>query len=291
MKPETLIDVLDAAHLTHLVESPFKQRGGIMLIAPPGQMKTSMMYYSLQGYNDALVMSDVNITTLMNMRTDIISGKFTTLAFPALEKLYARHSSTASNIEATLMALAEEGFTRASFEDQRAPMRPARALILGATFPSCIDKKYSEWIKSGFSRRFIWVNYSIENPKEILQAIHRWQPIKFGKFSRIAIIGDSIPYNLTEMESSVVMDVMKHQNEATPIVLMKKIFCVLKYKYDDDTKKVRNIMEEFGESLTKDGTYMQLPKYVKRVEEPIAEIPDATIRNTETYNSEEPYEL
>lgn len=259
MLPTTLIEVLDAAHVTHLVSSPFLQRGGIILVAPPGHLKTTFITAALRGYQDKLLMSDINVKTLMELRNDMISGKYQTLAFTALEKLYARASRTSDNIEATLMAMVEEGFTRAAFEDQRGPMRPSRALVVGGTFPDTIEKMWNKWEKIGFTRRFIWINYSLKNPKEILKAIHRWQLLDFGMTMKAFPIADNIPYDMNDRESSFVLDCLKGQAEATPLVLMKKIYCVLKWKYQGDADKAKEILSDFAQCLEQQGTFIELP--------------------------------
>jgi hypothetical protein len=245
--------------MTHCVESPFKQRGGIILVAPPGQMKSSMIEKALQGYGDARVMSDINVKTLMELRQSIVAKKITTMAFTALEKLYARNTHTSSNVEASLMAMVEEGFTKASFESQDGPpTRPARCLVIGGTFDSAVQLHWSRWKQSGFVRRMLWAHYSLENPEEILRAIHFWEPLKFGKIQRAFPADELIPYQLSDLESSFIMDIMKHQNEATPIVLMKKLYCVLKWKYT--AEKAQAIIEDFAPALSKDGASISLPK-------------------------------
>src|SRR6266849_9404066 len=111
MKVRSVLEVLDAAHLTKFVHSPFPTRGGILLIGPPETLRTTLIDSALSDYPDALVLSDINVKQLIEMREDMSAGKITTLAFTELAKLYARNPAVAKNIEGHIMALVEEGLS------------------------------------------------------------------------------------------------------------------------------------------------------------------------------------
>ena len=87
MQVRSLLEVLDAAHLTKFVRSPFSSRGGILLIGPPETLRTTLISSALEDYPDALVLSDINVKQLIEMREDMSAGKITTLAFTELAKL------------------------------------------------------------------------------------------------------------------------------------------------------------------------------------------------------------
>src|SRR6476646_6884687 len=132
MKARSLLEVIDAAHLSYYVESPFPSRGGLMLVGPPGVLKSTFIASGLSDYPSALVLSDLNVQQLVRLRDDLSGGRYTSIGFTEFEKLYQRASSTSENIEGHIKALVEEGFTRASFEDQRMATMSARALVVGA---------------------------------------------------------------------------------------------------------------------------------------------------------------
>jgi len=263
MKPETLIEVIEAGHLTSFVQSEFPQRGGIMLIGPPGVLKTTFIESAVYGYPSALVLSDLNINSLMKLRESLISGRFSTVAFPEFEKLYARKAETASNVEATIKQLVEEGFTNASFEDQDAITTKVKAFILGAMTHSFYKTKVSIWRESGFKRRFLWVGIRLGDPDRIMKAIRHNKKIELGGIWRRHPTG-SIPFHLTQKECKEIEKHMASQWEATPYALIQKIFAVLKWKYEDQPGKAMAIISDFAASIKNELADVELPEYVDK---------------------------
>src|SRR5215470_12602557 len=107
MKSSSLIQILAAAHLSYAIDSvpdAFSQRGGIMLVGPPENMKTTLAT-CLEKYSNALVVADMNVKQLVKVRDQISCGRYRTLVLPAFEKLYKRDADTASNVEGHLLAM------------------------------------------------------------------------------------------------------------------------------------------------------------------------------------------
>lgn len=249
----SLLTILHAAHYTWLVESPWNERGGIMLVAPPGQLKTTTIN-SLEMHSDALLLGDINVRSLKSIRDSVLGGRYRTLAISELEKLYARNPATAVNIEAHLKQFAEEGLRHFSFEDSNTNSMPARALIIAGMTPSMYGKMHTQWNESGFLRRFLRIHYVLEDKDAILDAIHRWT--KIGITVPILLHGRAtIPYNLTQEESKFLMAMMKNEPDSTPTVLMKKIACVLKLS---QPKTWRKVFSDFSPSVNLSGALLIL---------------------------------
>lgn len=259
MQANSLIEVLSAAHLSRYVESNvFEQRGGIFLIAPPGNLKSTLIKNSLQCYPDALRLSDLNVQTLGYLKSSFIEGKYSTMAFGEFEKLYQRNPATAMNMEGTLKAMVEEGFGKQSFEDQRSVSFESRILLIAGITPSCHQKLITRWLADGFARRFLWCSYALENPDIIIDSIHAWKSLKFGKSIKETPSSSSIPYNVTAKESLHIKSLIGFQPAMeTPYVLMKKIFCVLKWRHERPTKAMK-ILEDFAECLGERPARMKL---------------------------------
>jgi hypothetical protein len=254
IRPQSIIEVFDAAQLTvHLAAPDFPKRGGIMVIGPPGALKTSFILAGFSWYPSALVLSDLNINSLMECREELISGRFTTLVFPEFEKLYQRRSDTASNIEGSIKQLVEDGFTRASFESQGMISMNARSLVVGAITYSFYSQHYQAWKNSGFARRFLWASIRLSKPHRIMQAVHDWKLLEIDGIPRRPVGQAAIPFNVKESESRKLWDMLRTQSEATPFVLLKKIFAVLKWKYEKQPGRAMEIMEEFSLCLTGNG--------------------------------------
>lgn len=230
MKASELIELIDAANLTSYIESPFPQRGAMMLVGPPSVMKTSIIKTALYEVPKTLYLSDLNVNSLMSIRESLISGRYTTIAFPEFEKLYARKADTASNVEATIKQLIEEGFTRASFEEQDAISYTARAFVIGAMTYSFYSSRIGRWRESGFKRRVLWLGVRLNDPDKIMDAVRKWARIELDGIPRL-YPADHIPFNVTEKESEYIEKMLEGQWEVTPYVLLKKILAVLKWKY------------------------------------------------------------
>lgn len=248
MQASTIIDVLSAAHLTQYVDrNIFQQRGGVFLVAPPGSLKSTLIKNAVQCYPDALRLGDLNVQSLGYIKNSFIEGKYSTLAFGEFEKLYQRNSATAANIEGHLKAMVEEGFGKQSFEDQRAVSFETRIMLIAGVTPSCFSRFFTRWNENGFFRRFIWCAYQLENPDAIPDAIEAWRAINLGRSSREIPNNNTIPYSITAKESKYIRSLLGTQARETPFVLLKKILCVLKWRYN--ARKGMRLLEEFAEGL------------------------------------------
>lgn len=259
MKLGTLVEVLNAVHLSKYVDSPFKQRGGIMLVAPPASLKSTLLGF-LQEYPQAIVVSDLNVQSFKGLRTSMVAGHISTLVFSDLEKLYQRHGNVASNLEGHLKGIVDEGFRRPSFEDQRAVCVPAHATVIACMTENFYERKISQWLDDGFARRFIWVHYQLANPEAILRAISRWQPINTtnnGNFIPKVPSNRSINGNLfTDAETQWFEHMLRyHPQRETPLILMRKMAAVLRWKFRKEWKK---ILRDFEPSLGPNGTRVTL---------------------------------
>lgn len=248
----SLLAFIHSAHSTWCVESPWKESGGILVIAPPGQLKTTILY-TLEVYNDALCTSDINIRSMKSVRDMVLGGRYKSIIFGELEKLYARNPATAQNIESHLKQFVEEGLRHFSHEDSAIPIMPARAMVLAGMTPSMFGKQYTGWNENGFLRRFICVQYVLNDEKAILAAVDKWKRLNL-------VVPSEQPryqlrYNLTEDDSRFVMRLMDEQLHSTPTVLIKKIAVVLKSRHP---KEWRRILEDVRPALGKNGARLTL---------------------------------
>lgn len=260
MHVRSLLEVLDAAHLTKFVRSPFNTRGGILLIGPPETLRTTLMVSALEDYPDALVLSDINVKQLIEMRDDMSAGKITTLAFTELAKLYARNPAVAKNIEGHLMALVEEGLSLASFQDKRMSSTKARSLVIAACTEKFYGQRFTEWTDSGFSRRFIHCMYRLDDPWALADAQEHRTLIELDTIKRKIPGNREIKWNVEPEEMRYLRKTLKFQfrkGVSTPFNLIANIFCVLKWKHD--ATEARRIYSDFAQSLQDDSAKLILP--------------------------------
>lgn len=262
MRLTSLIQVLHASHWSYLVEGEWDERGGVMIVAPPASFKTTAIK-TLESFDKTLVLSDANVPGIMRLRDDIASGVYTTLAFTEYEKIYQRNPQTAMNVEGHLRAFTDEGFKLGSHEDSRMVEHKARCLVIGAMTYSCYTKNYSRWMETGFARRFLWSHYTLRDRSVIADSVHRWAKIHFRGLQVLTMKHQKLPYNLTEVESAQIRSLMRWQPGAeTPFALLKKIGCVLKHL---DPKNFMITLKDFAESLTKEGSKMEIDMVAEQV--------------------------
>jgi hypothetical protein len=257
MKILNLYRILSAAHLTWCIQNvpeAFSQRGGIMLVGPPEQLKSTFVG-ALGNYGDCLKLSDLNMKQVTAyIRDELASGKYRTLALTSYEKLYKRNLDTSSNLEGVIMALMEEGFGRSATEDSRMFVRTAKCMVVGALVLDEYRRLYSGWLSSGFARRWLWVHFQLANPNLLLDAIVDWKPVSAGNGMPVLPYGQ-IPWIVEQDELRELRKFLNDQpGKTTPLILLSKIYCVLKWHYRESKVKsydvvAWSVIEDFAESL------------------------------------------
>lgn len=273
MKAADLIEILCAAHLGSMVEGPFLDRGGIMLVGPPGVLKTTFVGVLDKQYQDAIMLSDINVKSLIQLRDAIASGKINTLVLPEFAKLYERADVTAINVEGTLRALVAEGFTAASFEDSRVNRLTARAMVIGALTPSTIDSHFTRWEESGFNRRFLWCLMKLSDPLALEKAAVAWQRINF-RMAHIPLapMGGAIPNRTTNRERQRLSVMAKYQpggDHAIQLQILIRILAVLRWWYAESgqPRNAMETLERFSPAIGKNGVSLELPSGPDEVDE------------------------
>lgn len=264
MLASDLIEVLCAAHLSFHVDSPFEERGGIMIVGPPGALKTTFLGVLDQQYHDAVAMSDINARGLVDLRDQISNGAIRTLILSELAKVYERQESTAQNVEGTLRAMTAEGFQAASFEDQRISRLRARAMVIAGMTSATREKRFKAWEDSGFNRRFLWCLIRLADPEILVRAVVNWKLLKF-QFDHVPRppLTGKIPYQVSRLESSVLRGWVKYQpggSSALHVQIIAKILCVLRWWYKE-TSPERDAMAtlcRFAESLGRHGAEVEI---------------------------------
>jgi len=255
LRVSTLIELLDAAANTKFVTGPFEERGGIMIVGPPGSFKTTIIEAAMENHPDAICLSDLNVQQWLKMKDEFVTGRYTTLAFGEFEKVYQRHPATAANLEGIIKALVSEGYGTGPGGDPRMPRLKARSLVIGGITTDCFERKYNEWQKNGFVRRFLWLITGVKNPDAIVSAIRRWEKIDFGKMA-FRPANRQIRVMISNERSRKLESLMKSQPglHGTGYVLLKKITAVLEWKYGPRANgKINQFLGQLTHVLSKNG--------------------------------------
>jgi hypothetical protein len=253
MRFGTLIEVVAAVHLAPRVSGEVsKERGGLMLVAPPGQLKTTAIEY-LDSFPKTKLISNITTSSLNQLRQDFLSEEVVTMGFPDYDMIYKRHSSVASQIEGTLMSLMGEGFRNPAFSDQRVNVTKARCTIVAGITIKCYERMQSDWIDSGFARRFLWSRYTLKNSELLEDSIAKWKRHQLdGDFVMRIPNAGFIPYCLNNVEAKRILYQLRyHVDRKLPFITAQRIVSVLCWKHG--TKKGWEIWEDFATSLNKDG--------------------------------------
>lgn len=231
-----------------------------MLIGPPETLRTTVIETALGEHPSALVLSDVNMNSLSQLKDDFTAGRYSSIGFLDYQKLYERHSSTSANIEGTLRQMMEEGYQRSPHDDPTSPATKARAFVIAAVVETFFKNHSRSWRESGFLRRWLCCLFYMPalSRNKLTGAVHKWEKLNFDGIRRITPT-TPIPYNLTEAESEWLQWMVREQpSQATPYVLLKKVYVVLKWKYPKNLKYARKVMEDFAPCLTKNGADISL---------------------------------
>lgn len=261
MKLLNLVEVCSALHFSRYVVSDFPQRSGIILVGPPGSLGSTIINETLHYLPNTIVVSDLNVRQLMMLRDDVAARRITTIGIMDFEKIYQRHGSTASNVEGHIKGFADEGFFHTSMEDSRTIVLPAKAAILTKMTQKFYMTKYSDWIDNGFARRFIWCVYRLKDPEVIEESIHKWRKITFTSAKEFItkMPNAKIPMSCTEEESRTIRRMLNWQRAGieTPLIALKKILSVLKWKFGDK-QKAMNCILDFAEGMSAKGGELEI---------------------------------
>lgn len=256
MHVSSLIEFIDAACDTKFVQGPYEERGGLMLVAYPGSLKSTILRLGMYHHSDAMVLSDLNVKQWLKMREDFVTGRFSALGFTDFEKIYQRHSSTSSHIEGIVKGLVAEGYGVGPSGDTRMPVIPAYAMVAGAMTNTCMEDHYDEWSKSGFLRRFLWIVFSVKNQNRIAEAIRAWEKIDLGRIT-VRPANRQIQVNISRERTLQMEKMMQEQVgfNGTGYVLLKKIVAVLEWKYGNNggSKRVADLLADLAPAFSKNG--------------------------------------
>lgn len=258
LRYETLLEVVGASHLANFVDGPFTDRGGLFLVAPPGSFKSTITDV-LGSFAHTLVLSDINVQSLIKMKPHMVSGEILTIGFTDFGKLYARAMKVAANVEGILMGLVGEGFRRASFEPQTPSVSAAHCTITGGMTSAFHDQKISEWEQSGFARRFLWARYSLNGVRiiEEAQLDYRMARLSNGFVPKVPG-GKGIPCELDKRDREFIdhctRQIMYRSGGA--LVIAQKLYAALIWKHG--RKTAREIMDDFRPCIERNGGTLNL---------------------------------
>lgn len=261
MRYNTLLEVVAAVHVGNQVDLPFSGKGGLFLVAPPGSFKTTITEVA-NTFGRVCLVSDINVATIVKMKEAIQGGQIKTLAFSDFGKLYKRNPAVGKNLEGHIMAFADEGFRRASFQSQVVATSCARCTIIGAITTGFFDEMIDDWMKSGFYRRFLFARYMVQNGEVVEQAILEERLARFDDSFVPKYPLSMISEKLTQSQRNLIDKITLHypyKNMA--LIMLERIYKSLIWKHG--TQKATDIILDFAPCLSKDGAMLVLEEVKK----------------------------
>lgn len=259
------LESIIAFHLSNYVESDLQERGGYIVVGPPGAFKSTMVQM-LDTFADVLPLSDINAQALNKLKNRMATGAIKTLVLPELMKLYERAEHTSSNVEGTIRALVSEGFSSASFEDPTIQRLKARAMVIGATTPDVYEAHAENWRKTGFSRRFIWSLVTVDT-----SAIEQW--LVKGKTIPLRThpvpnTSGTIEDTTTESDRRHLLALLKYQPEPHMAQqnMLRRVLSAWRWWYQSIHRNKRSAMTSlttWAATLGKSGAQIHLPKEMR----------------------------
>lgn len=252
-----MIEILGAAAHTWAVDwHGFPQQGGIFLGAPPGQLKTFMLS-ALENIPGTKGISDLTSRELDKIHAKIEAKEIRTLLFYELPKLYERKQDTASNIMGHIRSLVDEGFTGISSSQSGIK---ARCTVIAA-MPLKFQRQHeAEWDDNGLARRMIFSRFILNKPEIIERAIVNGEKIKTA--ASFPVPFESVKMSVTKEESTDLLMSLKRgeQSSGTPLVLLKKIVSVLRWKAQVMHRKddSMSLVREFIRSTSRSGAEIEV---------------------------------
>lgn len=230
-----------------------------MLVAPGGHGKTSILDPLVAELPKILPLSDLTTRQAVKLRSSIVEGKYRTLVIDEMEKLYQRMDSTALNLEGTLQAMIEQGFSDEPGSRPTGDVMKAQCLVITNLTEEFYVTRTKLW-SDAFLRRWLVCKFRLEKPDIFADAIQEWRRVEIRTTGLFTVPFDDIPYAVTRDEQIAIRKWLQlaDRDDKTPQQLLHKILSVLRYRFRLSGQKDLSfeILKDFSMCLSKQGTTM-----------------------------------
>lgn len=230
-----IITFIQAAHVGQHTNWDLDSRGGIILSAYPEQLKTRIVERALAVYPNALCVSDMNMRELGDMRSDLITQRYTTIGFLDYQKVWERDERTSSNVEGGIRALTDEGWQ--GYASNARIATKAKCFMVLCITPTMWEDKAQEWKRNGFARRMLFMSYRFDDRAALEAAIKEGHTYQLSIEHAIPQPAERLLYSVTESEAEYISLALKSQRSLIPLQLLLRVYNTLKWFYDDVKKE------------------------------------------------------
>lgn len=231
-----LITFLQAAHVAQDTDWELDARGGIMLIAYPEQLKTTILQKALRRYPEVLLVSDMNVREFSDIREDLLTQRFDTIGFLDYQKVWERDDRTSSNVEGVIRALTDEGW-HGTLGGKQIRGAAARAFMVLCMTPGLFNQKADGWQKTGFMRRFLSLKYIFKDRRILEESIKAGRAYQLGAVPPVIRPINRLQYTVTPSEADYIGLALKDQKGLVALQVLLRIYNTLKWHYDTQMKE------------------------------------------------------
>jgi hypothetical protein len=276
---DIFMEVLCALHFAMLVDSPINDASGLMLIAPSGSLKTSLLMTLPNLYpNSTVCDSNWYYGKLIKMKGVFYNRTVRSIVVPELSSLYAGDPRTGGRMEQIFQQMAGEGSMATNERDTRWERYEMRAQIFAAMTPDFAAKKHPSW-EEGFHRRFLWAHLAMKNEEVLLDYLTDWRRAELEISQPIVEPAQGkIPNLLTYDDKMAIRELLESQKDFGPnhtrFVFLCRALSVLKWHYKriGSRKVALDTVRAFSVCLSKKAALLTIPEertaieYRKKVE-------------------------
>jgi hypothetical protein len=263
---DVFLEVLCSLHFAMLVDSPINDASGLMLIAPSGSLKTSLLMTIPNLYpNSTVCDSNWYYGKLIKMKGVFYNRTVRSIVVPELSSLYAGDPRTGSRMEQIFQQMAGEGSMATNERDTRWERYEMRAQIFAAMTPDFAAKKHPFW-EEGFHRRFLWAHLAMKNEEVLLDYLTDWRRAELEVSQPIVEPAQGkIPNLLTYSDKMEIRDLLESQKDFGPnhtrFVFLCRALSVLKWHYKriGSKKSALETVRAFSVCLSKKAALLVIP--------------------------------
>lgn len=226
-----LITFLQAAHVAQDTACSLEARGGILLVAYPEQLKTTMVNAAYRVYPEVHRTSDMNVQDFSAFRRDLLTQRYDSVAFLDYQKIWERDDRTSKGVEGVIRALADEGWYGV-LAGQQLKGTPARCFFVLCLTPTLYDSSLQRWTESGFLRRFLTIRYVFKGRRLLEEAIKEGRHYQFQTAMPIMRPMVPLPYEVTKEESDAIAPLLVQQRSLLALEMLLRIYNTLRWHFE-----------------------------------------------------------
>lgn len=261
------LEVITAMHFASLVPSPIEDRSGLMLIAPSGSLKSTLLMVIPTLYPEtAICDSNWYYNKLIKLQSVFYNGSRRSIIIPELASIYAGDPRTGTRVEQMFQQLAGEGCISTQEKDSRWNRYEMRAQVFAAMTPEFASKHHLGW-EEGFHRRFLWAHLAMQNEEILLDYLTAWKRAEIEISQPIIEPAQKrIPILLEYSEKMKIRAMLKSQEDFGPnhtrFVFMCRTLSVLRWHYHriGSKKNAFDTLKRFSVCLSPHAALLIIPE-------------------------------